>query len=66
MEAEEALKRARVTGAKQLVEVALTALSKIKVMNLEPQERTDVRTAHDLLEHVADGLAPRADQPTLG
>lgn len=50
--------QARLDEARTLVEIAQTAISKIKVMNLEPPQRVDLREAARLLDGVL-GKLPR-------
>jgi hypothetical protein len=64
----EAVGAAGLLEAKSLTEVALTALAKIKVMNLKPEHRRGLQAACGMLERVVgdlrenEGTPPRQDR----
>lgn len=50
------MRMARLDEARSLVELALSAMVKVKVMNLEPQQRVDIQAVHRLLDKLLNEL----------
>ncbi len=50
------VRQARLDEARTLVEVAQIAIGRVKVMNLEPAQRSDLQAASRLLDQVHEAL----------